>query len=33
MNRHHSVADASLDAILAADQWARAEAASLIRAN
>jgi 1-deoxy-D-xylulose-5-phosphate reductoisomerase len=33
MNRHSSVADASLDAILAADQSARAEAASLIRAN
>jgi 1-deoxy-D-xylulose-5-phosphate reductoisomerase len=26
MNRHSSVADASLDAILAADQWARDEA-------
>jgi 1-deoxy-D-xylulose-5-phosphate reductoisomerase len=31
MNRHSSVADATLDAILAADQWARAEAAALIR--
>ncbi len=30
MNRHASVADASLDAILAADQWARGAAASLI---
>ena len=30
MNRHASVADASLDAILAADQWARAEAAGLV---
>ncbi|MEP6822242.1 MAG: 1-deoxy-D-xylulose-5-phosphate reductoisomerase [Chthoniobacterales bacterium] len=30
MNRHASVADASLDAILAADQWARAEAAALL---
>ena len=33
MNRHGSIADASLDAILAADQWARAEAAALIRNN
>ena len=33
MNRHRSVADATLDAILAADQWARAEAAALIRTN
>jgi 1-deoxy-D-xylulose-5-phosphate reductoisomerase len=33
MNRHSSVADASLDAILAADQSARAEASSVIRAN
>jgi 1-deoxy-D-xylulose-5-phosphate reductoisomerase len=33
MNRHSSVADATLDAILAADQWARAEAAALIRNN
>jgi 1-deoxy-D-xylulose-5-phosphate reductoisomerase len=33
MNRHRSVAEADLDAILAADQWARAEAAGLIRAN
>ncbi|HEX8280748.1 MAG TPA: 1-deoxy-D-xylulose-5-phosphate reductoisomerase [Chthoniobacterales bacterium] len=31
MNRHASVADASLDAILAADQWARTEAASMAR--
>ncbi|MBA3386630.1 MAG: 1-deoxy-D-xylulose-5-phosphate reductoisomerase [Chthoniobacterales bacterium] len=31
MNRHACVADASLDAILAADQWARAEAESLAR--
>jgi 1-deoxy-D-xylulose-5-phosphate reductoisomerase len=31
MDRHRSIADASLDAILAADQWARAEAAALIR--
>ena len=31
MNRHSSVADATLDAILAADQWARAEAAALVR--
>ncbi len=29
MSRHASVADASLDAILAADQWARQEAATL----
>ena len=33
MNRHGAIADASLDAILAADQWARAEAAALIRNN
>jgi 1-deoxy-D-xylulose-5-phosphate reductoisomerase len=33
MNRHRSVAEPALDAILAADQWAREEAASLIRAN
>ncbi len=33
MNRHASIADASLDAILAADQWARAEAATLTRAS
>ena len=33
MNRHASVADASLDAILAADQWARQEAAALIGSN
>lgn len=33
MNRHSSVADATLDAILAADQWARAEAAMLVRNN
>ena len=33
MNRHASVADASLDAILAADQWARAEAAALVGSN
>jgi 1-deoxy-D-xylulose-5-phosphate reductoisomerase len=31
MNRHASIADASLDAILAADQWARHEAAELTR--
>jgi 1-deoxy-D-xylulose-5-phosphate reductoisomerase len=31
MNRHTSIADASLDAILAADQWAREEAGALIR--
>ncbi len=29
MNRHHPVAEADLDAILAADQWARREAAKL----
>ncbi|MDQ6624648.1 MAG: 1-deoxy-D-xylulose-5-phosphate reductoisomerase, partial [Verrucomicrobiota bacterium] len=29
MNRHHSVADADLDAILVADQWARDEARKL----
>ena len=33
MNRHACIADASLDAILAADQWARAEAAASIRNN
>ena len=33
MTRHACVADASLDAILAADQWARNEAAGLIRNN
>ena len=33
MNRHHSVADADLDAILAADQWARTEAAGLVGRN
>ena len=33
MNRHCSVADATLDAILAADQWARTEAAALVRNN
>ena len=33
MNRHASVADASLDAILAADQWARGEAAALVGSN
>ena len=33
MNRHACIADAPLDAILAADQWARAEAAALIRNN
>ncbi len=33
MNRHTSIADGSLDAILAADQWARSEAAALIREN
>src|SRR6478672_628698 len=33
MNRHDSVADASLDAILAADQWARTEAAALLGQN
>ena len=33
MSRHTSIADASLDAILAADQWARAEAASVVRAH
>ncbi len=33
MNRHASVADAALDAILAADQWARAEAAALLGSN
>ncbi len=30
MNRHLTVADASLDAILAADQWARTEAAAVL---
>ncbi|MFL6539338.1 MAG: 1-deoxy-D-xylulose-5-phosphate reductoisomerase [Chthoniobacterales bacterium] len=33
MERHASVAHAGLDAILAADQWARTEAASLVRSN
>jgi 1-deoxy-D-xylulose-5-phosphate reductoisomerase len=33
MNRHTSVADASLDAILAADQWAREQAAALVGSN
>ena len=33
MNRHTPVAEADLDAILAADQWARWEAAGLIRNN
>jgi 1-deoxy-D-xylulose-5-phosphate reductoisomerase len=33
MERHASVADANLDAILAADQWARAEAAALVGRN
>ncbi|MDQ6765870.1 MAG: 1-deoxy-D-xylulose-5-phosphate reductoisomerase [Verrucomicrobiota bacterium] len=33
MERHSSVADASLDAILAADQWAREAAAAVIRDN
>ena len=33
MNRHRSVAEADLDAILAADQWARAEAAALVGRN
>ncbi len=33
MGRHACIADASLDAILAADQWARGEAAALARAN
>ena len=33
MNRHTSVADASLDAILAADQWAREQAAALVGNN
>ncbi|CAN5599589.1 1-deoxy-D-xylulose-5-phosphate reductoisomerase [soil metagenome] len=33
MNRHHSIAKADLDAILAADQWARAEAAALVGRN
>jgi len=32
MNRHASIADAPLDAILGADQWARVEAADVIRA-
>ncbi|HEY0369012.1 MAG TPA: 1-deoxy-D-xylulose-5-phosphate reductoisomerase, partial [Chthoniobacterales bacterium] len=31
MDRHRSVAHAGLDAILAADQWARAEAAAIAR--
>jgi len=30
MNRHTSVAKAALDAILGADQWARAEAEKLV---
>ncbi|MGZ4965770.1 MAG: 1-deoxy-D-xylulose-5-phosphate reductoisomerase [Chthoniobacterales bacterium] len=33
MGRHTPVAHADLDAILAADQWARAEAAAVIRKN
>ena len=33
MNSHAIVAEADLDAILAADQWARAEAAAVIRNN
>ncbi len=33
LNRHASIADASLDAILAADQWARTEAGVIARAN
>ncbi len=33
MERHASIAEADLDAILAADQWARAEAAALTRAK
>ncbi|MGZ5538216.1 MAG: 1-deoxy-D-xylulose-5-phosphate reductoisomerase, partial [Chthoniobacterales bacterium] len=33
MDRHTPVAHADLDAILAADQWARAEAAAVIRKN
>ena len=33
MNRHSPVADADLDAILAADQWARTEAAVSIRSS
>lgn len=33
MNRHACIADASLDAILAADQWARTEAGASIRNN
>ncbi|MDQ6940081.1 MAG: 1-deoxy-D-xylulose-5-phosphate reductoisomerase, partial [Verrucomicrobiota bacterium] len=33
MDRHTPVAQPDLDAILAADQWARAEAAALIRKN
>ena len=33
MTRHASVAHADLDAILAADQWARTEAAALVRAH
>jgi 1-deoxy-D-xylulose-5-phosphate reductoisomerase len=33
MNQHASVAEASLDAILAADQWARGAAAALIPAH
>jgi 1-deoxy-D-xylulose-5-phosphate reductoisomerase len=30
MDRHHSIAHPDLDAILAADQWARAEATAAI---
>ncbi len=33
MNRHASVADVALDGILAADQWARREAAAQVRSN
>jgi 1-deoxy-D-xylulose-5-phosphate reductoisomerase len=33
MNRHRSIAEPDLDAILAADQWARAEAAALVGRN
>ena len=33
MNRHTSVAHPDLDAILRADQWARAEATAAIGAN
>jgi 1-deoxy-D-xylulose-5-phosphate reductoisomerase len=31
MNRHQSVAKPSLDAILGADRWARAEAAEVLK--